>query len=37
MPAIPERVRRILWFVAIWACGVAALGLASLLLKLILA
>lgn len=31
--AITERTRRWLWFVALWAAGVASVGAVSMLLK----
>ena len=33
MMAITERTRRWLWFVALWAAGVASVGAVSMLLK----
>ena len=30
---MPEGVRRVLWFVALWVAGVAALGVVALLIR----
>jgi hypothetical protein len=33
---VPERSRRLLWFVAIWAASVAALGIVAWLIRLLI-
>ncbi len=33
MPALPPRQRQFLWFVGLWAAGVATVGLISLVLR----
>ena len=33
---MPERLRRVLWFVAIWAMGVAVVGAVAYAIRLVL-
>ena len=37
MPALPEVLRRLLWFAGLWLAGVAALGLVALAIRSVIA
>ena len=33
MPALPQAVRRVMWFVALWVAGVSAVAVVAMLLR----